>query len=545
MAEQKEILRIFIASSAELMEERKMMNAVFNELNGILSHIQLKDIRWEIDMAGGSVEGDHIQDDINEKLLDDCPVVILLLYSRVGKFTLQEYELALRKRKKLFVYFKQGFAPADEAQTRSLGDLLRFKSRIEQENKILYTGFSQPQDLKLLLYHDLLHYLREQYLLADNSIMRVFEALKLTAVERRCLDFLVMLPPGAYSEREVLLLIQATATQKTPLLNALESLEKKGILSVSTDGKELYRVQDVIRKNLARPDLYGKEDFAHLVDSLVNRLRVDLEASDFARQMESIRFVEVFLRYLKTHAHSQISLLKEKLAVSYLKIFGTSSLEHSEKAAALLQQLLLDDQQDEDNPEILTRRKRLLSEVYSGLADLFAGEDRSRYLERARALLDDIDPAQLASPKEVLRFHLEQLSIKFKLDGFSESTHNRLKLLFSNNPAFLDLIRLEDSDLFLRYFYLCKNFQAYDLAETIMLKLAALEEQEYGTDNFRLCKTYLNCGEIAMLNNKKMESINFLRKAFHLAERAAQDPALLQNINALIAIWTSKFVPEQ
>ncbi|MCB0531918.1 MAG: hypothetical protein KDD14_06930 [Saprospiraceae bacterium] len=543
MAENGQELQIFVASSAELMEERKLINSIFSEINSLLPHIHLKDIRWEKDMAGGSVEGAYIQNDINEKLLETCSVVILMLYSKIGKFTREEYELAIRKRKKLFVYFKSGFAPSDENQTQVLSELLRFKNQLNQENKVLYSHFANQQDLQLLLFRDLLHFLKDRYLLSDNSIMKLFDSLVLSDTENAFLDALVMLPHGAYGEEEIAGFFQIPQAERAVLHLALEGLQQKGILLPDCDSNARYRVQDIIRKNLVRSDLYDQDAFGKLVSTLVKRLQYDLEVFDYTRKLDNIRFVELLLRQLGSHAHPRIGQLKEELAVAYLTTFGTNSREHAEKAEMLLQQLLFDDQQNDENSIVEIRRKRLLSEVYAGLSDLFIASDRNRFLERAKAILEGIDKTQLDNPVELLRVQCTQLTVWFKLDGFTESARAQLEDLFSENTNYLDLLQIDELDLFLRFFYLSKNYKANALAETLILKVVALEEQEFGLDNFRLCKTYLNCGEILIINSKKSESIAFLRKALSLAEQASEDPEdLKKNINALIAVWTSRFV---
>lgn len=539
------IIQVFIASSSELKTERKMMNQIFSEINGVFSHVQFKDVLWETHMSSGLVAGDYIQEDINEKLLDDCPVVILLLYSKIGEFTREEYDLALRKRKKLFVYFKEGFVPTKDTDLKNLGILLDFKSEVEKDNKILYKSFFQPIDLELLVHRDLLLYLHEEHLLADDSIMKVFEALKLPSAEKRYLECLAMLPLDYYHEAELSKLIQIPAAQMPDLSKALKSLEKKGVLSLSTDGKELYRVQETIWKNLRGPELYDKEDFNQLVAALIQRIH-DMTIVTAA---SVILFTEKFLRNLSTHNRLPIGQLKEALAKSYINLL--KSKESLEKARLLLQQLI--DQQVLDTQGQTQHRKRLLAEVCVELYDLDLSDKRNQFLIEAKELLRSIatQSANLTDTWEQLRFHYVALSIDFKLDSFSidqnsldGSPKKRLEKLFADNPEYLDAIKLEPSNLFINYFTLCKNLKANELAEKIILKVAKLAEAEHGLGSLRLYKTYLDCCEILILNGKEAASKTYLRKAKDVADqnKSPDAPDLPLRVEALIAEWTKKFV---
>ncbi len=525
-----------------------MMNDIFSEINSIYSHIQFKAVRWEKDMSSGSVEGNHIQEDINNKLLpDDCSIVILLLYSKIGKFTREEYKLALLKRKKLFVYFKDGFVPKDEMGLENFGNLLRFKSELNQDNRILYKTFYQPNELKLFLYKDLLLYLREQHLLADDSIMKVFQALGLSKTEMRYLECLAMLPLDYYDKAKLSNIFQVSEAEELQHLNeALKSLENKGVLTRSA-GKEDYQVQEIIWRNLNQPELYDKEDFARLVDTYIKIIR-DITPETATINADQILFTEEFLRHLRTHDRPKIGELKEALSVAYIN--GFKSQEHLEKAQLLLQQS--DDEQNSDASEKATRRKRLLAEVCSALSDTYTGDKKRALLSEARAKLKDIDPSPTKMPDlwDRLRFHYVKFSIEFKLDSLlinqnlsGENPKKRIEQLFADDPAFLAAIKLEPSNLFYNYFILCKDLKASDLAEKIILKLAELGEEEHGAGSQRLYKTYMDCCEISIFNGKKKESNVYLQKVMGIAEKnkTAENPDLPVRVLTLALDRMKKF----
>lgn len=111
MAEQKTI-KIFIASSQELEPERKELSEVVCSLN---SKLHMKGVfilleKWEyFDQCMSSTRK---QDDFNSKL-EGCDICIFMFWNRLGKYTLEEFDLACKRcreglnPKKLYVYFKE------------------------------------------------------------------------------------------------------------------------------------------------------------------------------------------------------------------------------------------------------------------------------------------------------------------------------------------------------------------------------------------------------------------------------------------------------
>ena len=56
LLESKEILKIFIASSAELNKEREKIILIFNSMNKYLNHLKLEPVKWETNIESGNVE---------------------------------------------------------------------------------------------------------------------------------------------------------------------------------------------------------------------------------------------------------------------------------------------------------------------------------------------------------------------------------------------------------------------------------------------------------------------------------------------------------
>src|ERR1017187_10279755 len=101
MSERTEV-KIFIASSGELKEERKESVLLITELNKRHPHLHLEAMLFEFDTPSGNVQfKERIQDAINPKL-HESHIAVVLFYSKAGKFTIEEMELALKLNKKIF-----------------------------------------------------------------------------------------------------------------------------------------------------------------------------------------------------------------------------------------------------------------------------------------------------------------------------------------------------------------------------------------------------------------------------------------------------------
>ncbi|MCP5103848.1 MAG: tetratricopeptide repeat protein, partial [bacterium] len=147
-------VNIFVASSSELKEEREEFNRELTSINKSQTHLNLELIRWETDMESGSVLENRIQDKINP-LLETSNIVFVLVYSKIGKYTLEEYNLAMEKNKKVFLYFKKGFSPVSVAESKTQQEVLEFKERIDKEENTLYREYETIDQFKHALREDL------------------------------------------------------------------------------------------------------------------------------------------------------------------------------------------------------------------------------------------------------------------------------------------------------------------------------------------------------------------------------------------------------
>ncbi|MCP5103942.1 MAG: ATP-binding protein, partial [bacterium] len=155
-------INIFAASSGELDEERKELIHIVDSIHKQYGHLTLEVIKWETGIPSGSYEKQRVQDEINP-LLEDSPIVIVIFYSKLGKFTLEEYNLAREKKKKVFLYFKQGFSPKSIEESKNYQQVLGFRNSIETENKSLYRDYHSIDQFKLFIREDLGLYLKQEF----------------------------------------------------------------------------------------------------------------------------------------------------------------------------------------------------------------------------------------------------------------------------------------------------------------------------------------------------------------------------------------------
>ncbi len=135
-------INIFVASGSELLEERKQAIIEIHKLRKIFPILNLEIIEWETDLPSGSYHGKTIQEKI-DPLLKKSDIVLVLFYSKLGKFSVLEYEMAFQKNKKIFLSFKikKGFSRESKTKNEQYGQVLDFKDKVEKENKVLFKQY--------------------------------------------------------------------------------------------------------------------------------------------------------------------------------------------------------------------------------------------------------------------------------------------------------------------------------------------------------------------------------------------------------------------
>jgi formylglycine-generating enzyme required for sulfatase activity len=151
-------LNLFLASSNDLKEERDAIDLMIAKENEHLEKdsIRLKVVRWE-DMLQ-SCQPTSFQDSINEQLYS-CDIFVVIFGRRIGKFTLEEFEIAYDRLKNnqkpnyLFVFFKTGIVMDDQCEEDYV-EVIQFKKKIKLYEQI-YKTYDTIDSLKLNLKEQL------------------------------------------------------------------------------------------------------------------------------------------------------------------------------------------------------------------------------------------------------------------------------------------------------------------------------------------------------------------------------------------------------
>ena len=103
-------IQIFLASSAELREDRDAFDLYFRQQNDQLRKqgVYLKIVRWENFLD--AMSDTRLQDEYN-KAIRDCDIFVCLFFTKTGKFTEEEFDVAHRQfkdsgRPRIYTFFK-------------------------------------------------------------------------------------------------------------------------------------------------------------------------------------------------------------------------------------------------------------------------------------------------------------------------------------------------------------------------------------------------------------------------------------------------------
>lgn len=144
-------IRIFLASSAELREDRDAFDLYFRQQNDSLrkNGIYLEIVRWEYFLDAMSET--RLQDEYN-KAIRKCDVFVSLFFTKTGKFTGEEFEVAHRQFKAtrkplIYTYFKNSDIKTGSIQEADLLSLLAFKKKLNDLGHF-HTNYDNIEHLK-------------------------------------------------------------------------------------------------------------------------------------------------------------------------------------------------------------------------------------------------------------------------------------------------------------------------------------------------------------------------------------------------------------
>jgi internalin A len=145
-------LRIFLASSTELREERDAFDLYFRQLNDQLLEegTYLKVVRWENFLDAMSET--RLQDEYNKELRG-CDIFVSLFFTKTGKFTEEEFDTAHRQfmntgRPRIYTFFKDAEIKIGSARKEDLSSLWAFQEKLRGLSHF-YTMYNDIEHLKL------------------------------------------------------------------------------------------------------------------------------------------------------------------------------------------------------------------------------------------------------------------------------------------------------------------------------------------------------------------------------------------------------------
>jgi internalin A len=144
-------IKIFLASSAELKDERDSFELYLRQLNDRYrkNDIYVEIIRWENFLDAMSET--RLQDEYNKKVRD-CDIFVSLFQTKTGKFTEEEFDVAHQAFKKnnkplIYTFFKEAKVSTDASNRAALMSLWEFQAKLSDLGHF-YTTYSSTADLQ-------------------------------------------------------------------------------------------------------------------------------------------------------------------------------------------------------------------------------------------------------------------------------------------------------------------------------------------------------------------------------------------------------------
>ena len=144
-------IRIFLASSAELREDRDAFDLYFRQQNDQLRKkgVYLEIVRWENFLDAMSET--RLQDEYN-KAIRACDIFVCLFFTKTGKFTEEEFDIAHRQfkdsgRPRIYTFFKNADIKTGDARQEDFKSLWAFQEKLSKLGHF-HTRYDNIEHLK-------------------------------------------------------------------------------------------------------------------------------------------------------------------------------------------------------------------------------------------------------------------------------------------------------------------------------------------------------------------------------------------------------------
>ncbi len=527
-----EELKVFLASSSELEEERNDTVSTIVEINDILPHVRLRSFRWETGLESGSVSGDNIQGDINPSL-DDSEIIIVLFYSKPGRFTQAEFERSEISRKKIFVYFKQGFSPKTETEAEDYLQLIRFKKKLERENRILYTQFDNLTELKLRIHRDILLYLKSEYPFAERSVSDLLRGLNLDRSELSFLRGLTTLSfdGRGYPADKLSSMFITETLARSNFDQLLSNLEQRGLVSLK-DGK--YHANSVFRRYLLTLEFDSGSDL--YVDNLIRKISSELRNTTSYPDPEDIGIAEQIISDFKDKNGDDITNLKRCVAKTYIRFFYPGTTTRNLNRAIMLLEGITD---TNDNSERYSESMLDLISAYMMMAkETSVMEEKNRHLQKAEKSLEGLK--ELGNSKEFgFRYNITKFTVVIDNKGYSEELFGEFLKFYSNDELKPEK-NIENLDNFYELLNISKFLKSVTTSTEIVQTIVDICSRAYGMDDIRLLRPCMEIAELLIIEKNRSDSHKYLKRAHDIAEKSTVLESI-NSVNALFMKWAINF----
>jgi TIR domain len=143
--------KLFLASSFELKDDREQFEIFINRKNNdwVAKGVFLQLVIWEDFLD--AVSQTRLQDEYN-KAIRDCDLFVMLLSTKVGQYTEEEFETAIGQFKStnkpfVFTYFKDAAITVSSVNRKDFNSLLDFQEKLKALGHF-YTVYKNIDELK-------------------------------------------------------------------------------------------------------------------------------------------------------------------------------------------------------------------------------------------------------------------------------------------------------------------------------------------------------------------------------------------------------------
>ena len=141
-------IKIFLASSSELQADRDEFELYFLRQNNRQQGYKLEIVRWETFLDAMSET--RLQNEYNQAVRE-CDIFVSLFFTKTGKFTEEEFDVAHRqfkdtKKPRIYTFFKNAGVKMGNVGDEVLS-LLNFKKKLGELGHF-YTGYDNIEHLK-------------------------------------------------------------------------------------------------------------------------------------------------------------------------------------------------------------------------------------------------------------------------------------------------------------------------------------------------------------------------------------------------------------